>query len=82
MAFDADDLVYTAGTLVPQLTIVREDNGVAVLPLTDAAAGTEEYRRMRPRALVGVPNRSEVFLQAAGTGTQQTREFYLVRKSN
>lgn len=82
LAFDADDLVYTAGTLVPQLTIVREDNGVAVLPLTDAAAGTDEYRRMRPRALVGVPNRSEVFLQTAGAGTEQTREFYLVRKSN
>lgn len=82
LAFDGSDLVYVASTRAPELSIANAQGGLAVLPLTDAAEGTAEYRAMEPRALVGVPGRAEVLVYNNGTINPRQRDFYLVRKAN
>ena len=82
LAFDGSDLVYVASTLTPELNIANSQGGLAVLPLTDAAEGTEDYRSMQPRALVGVPGRAEILVYNNGTVNPRQRDFFIVRKAN
>ncbi len=82
MAFDASDRLYAATSEAPELHVLESNGAQAILPLTNAAEGTEAYRRMQPRALVSVPGRNEIIIEVVGNSTPRLREYYLVRQAN
>lgn len=84
-ALDGNDNLYAATTLVPEVRFFTEQGGFGVIPLTSAASGTNDFNRMQPRALVGVPGRREVVVVVRGSDTtvpQGVREFWLLQQAD